>query len=154
MSEICVTCKLCNVLLNGKEQFLGHHLISHELGIEEAGRAWILASQGMSSYSENGVKIWFYVWYVSARSELHTTNCATIVTRELRKAFRLQPGRDMWPSESKPSIVQSQQSVLMITCWNVHAYPPFSCQGLPPPFNCRSSHDLKSGLFLCRHWPV
>jgi hypothetical protein len=31
---------MCKVPLSGRDQFLGHHMISHELRMEEAENAW------------------------------------------------------------------------------------------------------------------
>ncbi|GEM_PF-5291101 len=35
-----VFCEMCRIPLDGKDQFLGHQIISHELGTDEAERAW------------------------------------------------------------------------------------------------------------------
>jgi hypothetical protein len=40
MASTVVFCKMCKVPLSGKDQFVGHQMLSHELGPEEAENAW------------------------------------------------------------------------------------------------------------------
>jgi cytidylate kinase len=40
MAGMTVFCRTCKVPLSGRDQFLGHHMLSHELRKEEAESAW------------------------------------------------------------------------------------------------------------------
>jgi hypothetical protein len=40
MASTMVFCGTCKVPLSGRDQFLGHHMISHELRKEDAESAW------------------------------------------------------------------------------------------------------------------
>jgi hypothetical protein len=40
MAISIVFCEMCKIPLAGKDQFLGHQIISHELETDEAERAW------------------------------------------------------------------------------------------------------------------
>lgn len=39
---VSVQCKLCLTPLNTQQEFIGHHVLSHELTINEAWRIWEL----------------------------------------------------------------------------------------------------------------
>ena len=40
MSGSIVFCRMCKTPLSGRDQFLGHQIISHELAILDAENAW------------------------------------------------------------------------------------------------------------------
>jgi hypothetical protein len=40
-------CKCCDILLGGREQFVGHMIHSHEMPLGEAEMAWKSARDGM-----------------------------------------------------------------------------------------------------------
>ena len=42
MTSLVISCKMCKTPLNDREQFIGHHIHSHELSIHEATRVWHL----------------------------------------------------------------------------------------------------------------
>jgi len=44
MSGKMISCKLCKTPLNNKNQFIGHHLHSHDWSLEEAIHAWQLST--------------------------------------------------------------------------------------------------------------
>ena len=53
MTASIVICRMCKVPLSGKDQFLGHQILSHELRIEDAESAW-LSAHGIHSRIQNG----------------------------------------------------------------------------------------------------
>jgi hypothetical protein len=40
MASVIVFCRMCKVPLSGRDQFLGHQILCHELRKEEAENAW------------------------------------------------------------------------------------------------------------------
>jgi hypothetical protein len=44
MASSILFCEMCKIPLAGKDQFLGHQMISHELEKDEAERAWQIGS--------------------------------------------------------------------------------------------------------------
>jgi hypothetical protein len=44
MSGKVISCKLCKTPLNNKDQFVGHHVHSHDWSLEEAMLAWQLST--------------------------------------------------------------------------------------------------------------
>lgn len=40
MASSIIFCEMCKIPLAGKDQFLGHQIISHELETDEAEREW------------------------------------------------------------------------------------------------------------------
>jgi hypothetical protein len=50
-----VLCKLCKTPLSYKEQFIGHHIFSHEFRVEDAERAWQLTTSNSIPYPSGGV---------------------------------------------------------------------------------------------------
>lgn len=55
MAGSMVLCKLCKIPLSHKEQFIGHHILSHEFRIEDAERAWHLTTDNSIPYPSGGV---------------------------------------------------------------------------------------------------
>jgi hypothetical protein len=49
MESSTIFCKMCKITLVGKDQFLGHQIVSHELETDEAERAWHLSKDANSS---------------------------------------------------------------------------------------------------------
>lgn len=47
MATLVPVCRLCRIPLNGKDQFLGHQMLSHELTAEAAEREWEAATETM-----------------------------------------------------------------------------------------------------------
>ncbi len=52
MAGMTVFCGRCKVPLSGRDQFLGHHMLSHELGKEEAENAWQKTARNEFAYAE------------------------------------------------------------------------------------------------------
>jgi hypothetical protein len=52
MAGVTVFCGRCKVPLSGRDQFLGHHMLSHELGKEEAENAWQESARNEFAYAE------------------------------------------------------------------------------------------------------
>jgi hypothetical protein len=50
MANAMVFCGMCKVPLSGRDQFLGHQIISHELRKEEAESAWKKSSHDGHAY--------------------------------------------------------------------------------------------------------
>ncbi|MEO9296235.1 MAG: hypothetical protein ABI347_11645 [Nitrososphaera sp.] len=45
-SAPCVWCSRCEILLEGREQFVGHMVHGHDEPVEQAKSAWSLAREG------------------------------------------------------------------------------------------------------------
>jgi hypothetical protein len=53
--SLTVTCRVGKTPLNNKEQFISHHVHSHELDILEAAKAWhLIATESLAYFERNG----------------------------------------------------------------------------------------------------
>ena len=55
MAGAIIFCKTCKVPLSGKDQFLGHQILSHELGVEDAETAWQRAQEVHAIWRDGGM---------------------------------------------------------------------------------------------------
>jgi hypothetical protein len=50
------SCSVCKTPLNGKDEFIGHYVISHEWSLEQATQAWRIGRTSDSEHFSSKVR--------------------------------------------------------------------------------------------------
>lgn len=84
VSDLRISCKRCEIPLSGRDQFLGHLAISHEIPpVEAVAELEVLIRQMQEPYSAKERTSWFSALIVARGLPWRTMNCASSVIRRM-----------------------------------------------------------------------